>query len=183
MIGAKNDARSAGAAEGKRMKTPGRVVVLLALAGLVAMVVTAAFASEGEMVVVSRPGVVFHKAGSGDVRGRGVEKPIDQALASGYVPCTFCFARTASAGLKSGATLGATVGSSVSIRSIALPPGLRDTTFTSQPFGVRFGALHAPGLERMALRDPFDPVSTILNPAKEQGAYGTPGKGVFTGGY
>ncbi len=165
------------------MKTPGRAAVLLALAGLVAIVVTAAFASEGEMVVVSRPGVVFHKLGGGDIRGRGFEKPIDQALASGYVPCAFCFARSASAGLKSGATLGAAGASSVSIRSIGLPPGLRGTTPTLQPFGVRFGALHAPGLERLALRDPFEPVSTILNPAKEQGAYGTPGKGVWTGGY
>ncbi len=77
------------------MNTSGWLRVALIVCILPAVAILAPELSRGDdaIVVVSRPGVVFHKAGSGDVRGRGHEKTLAGALAKGYVPCERCFAR------------------------------------------------------------------------------------------
>src|SRR5262245_42166600 len=70
--------------------------VVLAL-GLLAVLPALAADSESGKVLVTRPGVVFHKAGAEDVRGRGVERTMDSALEAGYAPCPVCFAKEISA--------------------------------------------------------------------------------------
>src|SRR5436309_16112087 len=61
--------------------------------GLLALIPVLAADSQGSNVVVTRPGVVFHKLGADDVRGHSVEKTVDAALESGYTPCPVCFAK------------------------------------------------------------------------------------------
>ena len=159
------------------MKTHVSMALFLVLAGL--LVAPALASGDEEMVLVSRPGTVFHKAGSTDLRGHAYEKTLTQALATGYAPCPVCFAKTP-ASLAAGSL--ATTGAAASAfgRSVAIPPGLRNSTLVVQPFGLRQGALHEPGLNRDGIRNPFETVRTITDPPKEQGAYGsTEAKGSY----
>ena len=65
------------------MKSAIRSGMAVAVAlGVVALIPVLAGESQGDHVLVTKPGVVFHKVGSDDIRGRGVEKTIDGALAS-----------------------------------------------------------------------------------------------------
>ena len=66
------------------------LAVVFAL-GVVAVIPALVLADEGETVTVTRPGVVFHAAGSNDFRGRGVERSIGAAINAGYTPCRVCF--------------------------------------------------------------------------------------------
>jgi hypothetical protein len=69
------------------MKSPIRSGMALAVAlGVVALIPVVAGESQGDRVLVTKPGVVFHKVGSDDIRGRGVEKSIDGALEAGSRP-------------------------------------------------------------------------------------------------
>ncbi len=74
------------------------------------------------LVIVSRPGVVFHKTGSIDVRGRGHERPMTEALASGYVPCKKCFGRPVSEAVNGAGAAGASTTSSSSVAGLG--PGI-----------------------------------------------------------
>ena len=77
------------------MKMNARVLTVLLAAVVAVALMSGAPARAGEdKVLVSRPGTVFHKAGASDVRGHGVEKSLDSALAAGYTPCRVCFAAT-----------------------------------------------------------------------------------------
>ncbi len=154
------------------MNASGRVAAVSALAGLLAAFLPALVSGDEEMVVVTRPGTVFHRAGSTDLRGHGYEKPLAQALASGYLPCQSCFAKISSGSLRSGAALGAASAASFG-EHVVVPPGLRAGSTVSQPFGVQIGRLHSGGQEREGVRDPYEQLETIIKPGKEQGAFET----------
>lgn len=160
------------------MRHKGRVAVVLAAVGFIATVsVTIMGAADDETVLITRPGVVFHKAGSSDFHGRGVERSLSQAQATGYLPCGVCFGKTMSTmtsrnGL-SPSLLDRAIGTSV----VGLPPGLaRMTSVATQPNGTKPGTLYGSGLGREAIHDPFEAPRTIQRPAKEQGAYDASGR-------
>lgn len=154
------------------MKRGKRLVVVLAVASVAAFALPAASSVADEaMVVVSRPGTVFHKAGSSDIRGRGHEKPLAEALDSGYAPCPVCYASEAKAGritapapILSGVNAGRNGGSTIT----ALPaPG----SGSSLPFGLRFGRPQMNRAPQDAGRDPYGEISIVWYPGPEQGAY------------
>ena len=115
------------------MNTSGWSRVALVVCHLLAFAIVAPGLSRGddESVVVSRPGVVFHKPGSSDVRGRGHEKELARALATGYVPCEKCFGK-ASPFVVAGAGVAGTSGTAARGRSFALGRG---SIFVSPGFG------------------------------------------------
>lgn len=124
----------------------------------------------GDKVVVTKPGVVFHKAGASDIRGHAVERTVDGALESGYAPCPVCFAKELSQA-KTGdfTTGGAMVQSFGSMaESIPAPP----SSTVTQPFGLRYAS--APRLGHPdGLKDPYADLYTIVHGRSEQGAYGS----------
>jgi len=153
------------------MRTSIRSVMAVGLAlGLLALVPALAGDDAGK-VVVTRPGVVFHKAGASDIRGHSVEKTIDSALEAGYTPCPICFAkeiaaaRTGASGLPGAA---ATASGAIGALGIPAPP----VSVVSQPFGLRYATdhVHAP---KDAVRNPYDDLFTVVPGRSEQGAYGT----------
>ncbi len=122
-------------------------------------------------MVVTRPGVVFHRVGSTDVRGHGVEKGLDQALSAGYIPCRVCFGKaTGIVPLMSPTAL--STSTLHGGQHVILPPGQSGSTVISQPNGVKSGVLYESGVGRGGVRNPYDPVHTITQPGKDQGAYG-----------
>ena len=144
------------------------LAVVLAL-GLLAILPAFAADNQGGKVVVTRPGVVFHKAGAVDVRGRGVERSIDAALEAGYSPCPICFAkeislaRTGETDLSGGAALPAFSGG-----GIPAPP----ESTVSQPFGLRFASTHHVMTPKGAIRNPYDDLVTVVPGRAQQGAFG-----------
>ncbi len=153
------------------MKDPGRAAVVLAFGALLVALVPVLAVGEEDMVVISRPGVVFHRVGSADVCGRGIEKGLDQALSAGYIPCRVCFGKaTGMAPL-----MGPTALSASSLpggQHVIVPRGQLGSTVISQPNGVQSGVLYESGVGRGGVRNPYDPVQTVTQPGKEQGAYG-----------
>ena len=153
------------------MKSAGHAgLVAVLVIACVALVPTLAQADSGDSVVVTRPGVVFHKAGSDDIRGRGFEKTIDAALEAGYTPCQICFGKEL-AGVSGIATAsaGAVVGGFAQAqRGIPAPP----TSTVTQPFGLRVVFTGGKAGLRGGTRDPYLPADTILR-AVDQGAYET----------
>ncbi|MCZ6695730.1 MAG: hypothetical protein O7A63_04230 [Acidobacteria bacterium] len=149
------------------------IVLLVVLAfAITAFLPTPAVADGDDAVVVSRPGVVFHKAGSGDIRGKGHEKSLSAALASGYHPCKVCFGRDISVDLRAAGAAGASTTSSSFGSSGFTPPGLSTPTI-SQPFGLRAQSHRTKGASG-AIRDPFGACDTSIRfPGSEQGAYGS----------
>lgn len=150
----------------------GFAAVLGILALPAAILCAAPGIADEPMVVISRPGTVFHKADSGDLRGRGHERTLAHAVAAGYTPCHVCFAPEAKtsravAGNFAGATAAASTAMTTSIGSILA------TTTASGTFGLRQGVSELSGGLRGAIRDPYADLSTILNPGQEQGAYDT----------
>jgi len=145
------------------------VSIVLALACL-AILPVLADDSQGGNVVVTKPGVVFHKAGSDDLRGRGLERTVDAALEAGYSPCPLCFAkelamaRTASPDLKGGA---AAAQLSSSPDSVPAPPVVTVT----QPFGLRY-ATNNGGSRRGGVQNPYEDLLQVIPGRAEQGAYG-----------
>jgi len=153
------------------MNAPGRTAVFLALAGLL-VALAPVLAGDDETVLISRPGTVFHKSGATDMRGRGLERPLSQVLATGYTPCPVCFAKSTQANLRVSGTPGAAA-SPASGDALAIPHGQRGSLTVTQPNGVQVGRVNPPGgAERGGIPNPFEQVSKIINPGKEEGAYG-----------
>ncbi len=152
------------------MKSAGRAgaAVVVAL-GLVALVPVAALSDQGSAVVVTRPGVVFHKAGSSDVRGRGFEKSSDEAIEAGYIPCPNCFGKQVGSVSNVGRGLGSgALSVAFTINAVTAPP----VGTITQPFGVRtFGRGRASGVK--GIRDPYQQPDTIQSTGFEQGAFET----------
>lgn len=82
---------------------------LVFTAALVLLGASAALAGDdqGPQVVITHPGVVFHKAGAHDVRGHAVARSTEAALEAGYTPCPVCFAKEIAATPKTPAPPGA----------------------------------------------------------------------------
>lgn len=160
------------------MRHQGRVAVVLAAVGLMATAsITIMGASDDETVLITRPGVVFHKAGSSDFHGRGVERSLSQAQATGYVPCGVCFGKTMSAMTTRNGLSTSLLDRAVGTSAAAFPPGLaRMTTVATQPNGTKSSGLYGSGHGREAIHDPFEAPRTIQRPAKEQGAYDSSGR-------
>ena len=132
--------------------------------------------ADEEKVVVSRPGTVFHRAGSSDIRGQGVEKGLDVAMSAGYQPCRVCYATKAAPSTTAVASGGATV-------SGARGGGNGHPSAPSaQPSGVQFGTLSHRSHEGEQ-EDPYANLRTIRTPGKEQGAYGEEFEYPRPGGY
>jgi hypothetical protein len=137
---------------------------------LLAVIPVVAGDSSGDKVVVTKPGVVFHKAGSGDIRGRAVERTIDTALESGYAPCPVCFAKEISLARNGApAVTGGAATSSFTGEAIPAPP----VTTVSQPFGIRYMTNAYSHARRDAIRNPYDDIYTVMPGVGEQGAYDT----------
>ncbi|HEU4401682.1 MAG TPA: hypothetical protein VFT43_06215, partial [Candidatus Polarisedimenticolia bacterium] len=126
--------------------------------------VTAA-ADDEATVMVSRPGVVFHRAGSSDLRGRGFEKTVSQALAAGYVPCRVCFASNAALSrVASGTAAG---GAAAASGQSALSTG---TTTSSTSTSSSYAPPRLRGLDKGVIRDPYaDPVTATGRIADQSG--------------
>lgn len=143
------------------------LAVVLAL-GVVAVIPTLVLA-EGETVVVTRPGVVFHTSGSNDFRGRGVERSIGAAINAGYTPCRVCFGKNLGS-LPSHTPeigTGAPV-ASFTTTNIPAPP----VSTVTQPFGVRLPSSTSSRIPKGGVRNPYE------NPRRpvtlgEQGAFET----------
>ena len=143
-------------------------MVVLALA-LLAVLPAFAADSAGDKVLVTRPGVVFHKAGAEDVRGRGVERTMDSALEAGYAPCPVCFAKEISAARDAKPALpgGAAIASST--ESIPAPP----VSTVTQPFGLRFASTRMSSSHpKDAIRNPYEALVTVVPGRTQQGAFG-----------
>ena len=152
------------------MKSAIRSGMALAVAlGVVALIPVVAGESQGDQVSVTKPGVVFHKVGSSDIRGRSVEKTVDGALEAGYTPCPVCFAKEIqTAKTATTARSGAAAASyGASTDGIPAPP----VTTVSQPFGFRYAEDHT-GSPKDSVRNPYDELYTVVNGRAEQGAYG-----------
>ena len=152
------------------MRMSGRAGVAIAIAlGLVALVPVAAQDDQGS-VVVTRPGVVFHKAGAEDIRGRGQEKTIEAAMEAGYQPCPICFGKQVSTARNLGPDLAS--GMTMPRFGTADIPAPPATTIV-QPFGRRTLSVKTGGLEEDIMRNPYEQASTILFAGWEQGAFET----------
>jgi len=137
---------------------------------MVAALPAIASAGDGGSVVVTRPGVVFHRSGAGDIRGRGVERSIDSALEAGYSPCPVCFAKEI--GAARGGTVAlpgaaATAEVTISGESIPAPPA----TIVAQPFGIRFASSRI-GVPKEGIRNPYEQLIKVVPGREEQGAFG-----------
>lgn len=146
------------------------VTLVLALC-LVLLVPASALGDDGGKVVVTRPGVVFHLVGSSDVRGRGVEKAVSEALAQGYTPCRVCFAsHAASASLAPAARGGAAAASFGSASTAAVGIG---STSASSSASRGDGVSYRPPtpVEKGGTWDPYLDPRTIVFPGIEQKAY------------
>jgi len=153
------------------MKSAIRSGMAVAVAlGVVALIPVLAGESQGDHVLVTKPGVVFHKVGSDDIRGRGVEKTIDGALEAGYTPCPVCFAKeiqAARTGTPGKPGSAATASYTAAADSIPAPP----VTTVTQPFGLRFATDHTRG-PKDTVRNPYDELYSVVQGRAEQGAYG-----------
>ncbi|HEV8120984.1 MAG TPA: hypothetical protein VGQ67_08310 [Candidatus Polarisedimenticolia bacterium] len=142
-------------------------LAMAAALGIVALIPALAADSQGDRVLVTRPGVVFHKAGSDDIRGKALEKTMDGALEAGYAPCPVCFAKeiqAASMTAKPGG--GAMMAGRLGAEGIPAPP----VTTVVQPFGVRYAVDHT-RTPKDAIRNPYEDVSVVVPGRAEQGAY------------
>jgi hypothetical protein len=150
------------------MRLSVRIGIPVVLA-LVCLAFTPASADDGQTVVVTKPGVVFHKAGAGDLRGRAVERTVDAALEAGYSPCPVCFAKELSAARIDAPDAGgaATAQGAVSADSIPAPP----VSTVTQPFGLRYASKPA-NTKRGGVHNPYDDLLVVIPGRAEQGAYG-----------
>jgi len=151
------------------MKLAGAVAVLLVLALCLVCLLTAASADEGGKVVVTRPGVVFHLAGSSDLRGRGVEKPLSEALAQGYTPCRICFASHAATGTGASVAKSGAAGAAFGAASAAV--GVATTSSTSEAYGPSSGYRAPTPVEKGGTWNPYLDPRTITFPGVEQSGY------------
>ena len=156
-----------------RRSTGVGVTLFVGLALVIAAFLPTPVVADGDDgVVVSRPGVVFHKAGSSDIRGKGHGKSLSAALAAGYSPCKVCFGRQISVDLRGAGAAGASATSSASGPPI-LPPG-HSTPTISQPFGLKGQPRRGGNGAAHAIRNPYAACRcSIRFPGLEQGAYGS----------
>jgi len=154
------------------MRVSRRGVVALVVAALLVTVLPAIALCDEETVVVSRPGVVFHKAGSLDVRGHAYGKSLSQAVAAGYMPCPICFGKAESSArpTMSGGAFGS---SQFAMGHLVVAASHAGGVFViHQASGVKVGVVHAQGGEGGGLPDPYILNQTMrLKPAFDQGAY------------
>lgn len=143
---------------------------LAAAMALALLAVLPAVAGDGgDNVVVTKPGVVFHKAGSSDIRGRAVDKTVDAALEAGYAPCPVCFAKELAAAKAT--TSPNSGGAAVAVSAgdgIPSPP----VSTVTQPFGVRYAQRPQGHGDENGVRDPYANTFTYIPGRSEQGAYG-----------
>jgi hypothetical protein len=144
----------------KWVLTAGAAVVIALC--LLFFVSTFAVGDDGGTVLVTRPGVVFHKTGASDLRGRGVEKPVAEAMAAGYVPCKVCFANHA-ASSKISAT--PSTGASSAVLGIAAPLTISaGTSFSGNDQAPDGWAYHPYGAKvRGGIDDPYRVPDTITD--------------------
>ncbi len=141
------------------MRIAGCAAAVLVLGVAVVAFAPAVVASEEDQVVITRPGVVFHKAGSGDVRGKSVAKTVDAALESGYTPCRVCFGKELGGNVLGSMDLaagGAAEGAGEASTSVAAPP----SSTVTQPFGVKTRSTGGVKKSVDAARDPYDQPET-----------------------
>lgn len=139
------------------MRIAGCAAAVLVLGVAIAMLTPAVVASDdGDQVVITRPGVVFHKAGASDVRGKSVAKSVDAALEAGYTPCRVCFGKELGGnvlGSMNQAAGGTAVGFGDPSSSIPAPP----SSTVTQPFGVKFRTIGPSGKKSAEItRDPYE---------------------------
>jgi hypothetical protein len=143
------------------MRIAGCAVAVLVLGlAIVAFAPTVVADDDGDRVVITRPGVVFHKAGAIDVRGSSVAKTIDAALESGYTPCRVCFGKELGANVLGSRNLaGSGTSASLGEASSALPAPPSSTV--AQPFGVKVRSVGQDGRRQAeASRNPYDQPET-----------------------
>jgi hypothetical protein len=155
-----------------RITGPLKLMLVFAAFAVVFLPVAWTVADES-MVVVSRPGTVFHKAGSDDIRGPGYEKSLEEAMAAGYTPCHVCFGKAASslgisASMGAGGAAHATSGGFGGLSTLS---SLK-APVVEQPFGEKEGGGGGSFRVKGAIKDPFS-LETITHPGAEQGAYCT----------
>lgn len=146
------------------------IAAAFAVAALVLTVPAPLTVADETTVVVSRPGTVFHRPGSDDVRGRGYTKTLEGALAAGYTPCNACFASVTSAGslsVPASGAGGAVVGEGGP--GYGIPP--KSVQSPTQPFGLKQLSTHRGRSDRGLVRNPYVLPETVRNPGAEQGAY------------
>jgi hypothetical protein len=136
--------------------------------GLLALIPVIAADSQGGNVVVTRPGVVFHKTGADDIRGHSVERTVDAALESGYTPCPVCFAKEIAAARSGSVEIpGAAAPASFGALSIPAPP----TATVSQPFGLRYATAKFGHPPKDAIKNPYEEQNQVVPGRAEQGAF------------
>jgi hypothetical protein len=136
---------------------------------LLAVIPAVAGDSQGDRVVVTKPGVVFHKAGAGDIRGRSIERTVDSALESGYAPCPVCFAKEISLARTGDSITGGAATASFTGEAIPAPP----VSTVTQPFGIRYATSAYSHARRDAIRNPYEDLYTVISGRGEQGAFDT----------
>jgi hypothetical protein len=136
---------------------------------LLAVVPAVAGDAPADKVVVTKPGVVFHKAGASDIRGRAVDKSVDAAIESGYAPCPVCFARELSVARSTDLINGGAPTMIFGIESIPSPP----TSTVLQPFGVRYATQADAHVGKDAIRNPYEDLYHVVPGRAEQGAFDT----------
>ena len=158
------------------MNVTGRLAGALAV-GLVlvrAPAVNGLASADDSAVIVTRPGVVFHAVGSDDVRGQGHEKPMSEALASGYAPCKLCFGRQISTSQGAGGVAATSTSTAFSLsagRGVVIAPG-KSSSSVSQPFGLKAPSGRSGSEASHGIKNPYV-LKTIRFPGFEQGAYET----------
>jgi hypothetical protein len=155
------------------MRVSRRGVVALVAAALLVTVLPAIAMCDEESVVVSRPGVIFHKVGSQDVRGHAYGKSLSQAVAAGYTPCPICFGKAESSA-RPAMTAGA-FGSSFAMGHLVVAASQAGGVFViHQASGVQLGVVHAQGSGGRGIPDPYILNQTMrIKPLAEEGAYST----------
>lgn len=153
------------------MKGTSRILAALVVAvfGAIPLLMIGSASADETTVVVSRPGTVFHLAGSPDIRGRGHSKAISEALAAGYTPCPSCFAREAKTSRALTVSTSGSTSLSVGTSLVSSAPAAQLGPITS-PFGLKQGTSYRVSFGD-AGRDPYGDLDTIRNPGAEQGAY------------
>lgn len=137
------------------MRIAGCAAAVLVLGVAIAVFAPAVVADDGDQVVITRPGVVFHKVGADDVRGKSVAKSVDAALESGYTPCRICFGKELGGNVLGSMNLaagGTSAGLGSAASSVAAPP----SSTVTQPFGVKTRSTADAGRKGgEAVRDPY----------------------------
>lgn len=138
------------------MRIAGCAAAVLVLGVAIAMFAPAVVASDdGDQVVITRPGVVFHKAGASDVRGTSVAKSVDAALEAGYTPCRVCFGKELGGNVL-GSMDQAAGGTSASFGDASSTLPAPPSSTVSQPFGVKIRNANSGKQGVDAVRNPYE---------------------------